>query len=73
MTKISSILEYFDMFGTKPGFYIEQKAKNYTVLGGILSALSIITSFIAFIYFSLDEFKRITPTTTIYLPLIQKI
>ena len=63
--KISSIFEYLDLFGTKTNFYIEKKAKNYTVLGGIFSILSLIFSFIAFIYFNLDDFKRIDPTTTV--------
>ena len=62
MVKISTILEYLDFFGTKPGFYIEKHAKNYTVLGGIFSILSFIFSLAAFVYFSLDEPKMILST-----------
>ena len=59
------ILEYIDLFGTKIGFYAEGKPKFYTPLGGILSILSIIISVISFILFSLDDFKRVSPTTTL--------
>ena len=65
MTIVASILEYLDIFGTKPGFYIERQSRNYTVLGGILSIISLIFSFTAFIYFSLDDFKRVSPIITI--------
>ena len=30
--KAKEILEYFDLFGTKPGFYAEGKSKFYTIL-----------------------------------------
>ena len=43
------ILKYFDLFGTKSSFYTEFKPKLYTKLGGILSALSIITCITVFI------------------------
>ena len=64
MTNINEFLQYMDMFGTKPGFYINQKAKYYTILGGIFSLLALCICFIVFIFFSMDELKRVAPITT---------
>ena len=64
MDKAKEVLEYLDIFGIKPGFYTEGKSKLYTVLGGILSMTSIIISVIVFIFFSLDDFKRVSPNIT---------
>ena len=62
--KLKEILEYLDMFGTKPGFYAERKSKFYTVSGGLLTIMSLCLSIIVFIIFSLDDFRHITPQTT---------
>ena len=64
MDKTKDYIEYLDIFGIKPGFYIEGKSKLYTFLGGIISIASIIISFIIFIIFSLDDFKRKSPNVT---------
>ena len=64
MDKTKDYIEYLDIFGIKPGFYTEGKSKLYTFLGGILSMSSIIISFIIFIFFSLDDFKRNSPNIT---------
>ena len=62
--RTKEILEYFDLFGTKIGFYAEGKPKLYTALGGILSIVSILISLISFFFYSLDDLKRVSPTTT---------
>ena len=62
--KIKEILECFDLFGTKIGFYAEGKSNFYTALGGILSIASIIMSIVSFLLFSLDDLKRVSPTTS---------
>ena len=64
MDKTKELIEYFDIFGIKPGFYVEGKFKLYTLLGGLLSITSIIISIIIFIFFSLDDFKRNSPNIT---------
>ena len=62
--KLKEILEYLDMFGTKPGFYAERKPKFYTASGGLLTMLSLFLSITVFIIFSMDDFHYITPITT---------
>ena len=56
--RAKKILEYLDIFGTKPGFYIERKSKFYSVLGGSLSICSIFIIIIVFILFSLKDLER---------------
>ena len=58
------ILECFDLFGTKIGFYVDGKPKFYTAFGGILSAVSILISVISLLLFRLDDLKRNSPTAT---------
>ena len=58
------ILEYLDMFGTKPGFYTEGKQKFFTYFGGILTIFSICSSLIIFIALNLDDLKHTSPTTS---------
>ena len=62
--KTKEVLEYFDLFGTKIGFYAEGKPKFYTAFGGILSIISILISFAFFITYSLKDLKRVSPITT---------
>ena len=64
MINLSEFLQYIDIFGTKPGFYINQKAKFYTILGGIFSLSAFCICLIVFIFFSMDDLKRVAPTTT---------
>ena len=59
--RAKKILEYLDIFGTKPGFYIERKSKFYSVLGGSLSICSIFIIIIVFILFSLKDLERKSP------------
>ena len=60
---LQEICKYFDSFGTKYNFFTDGKPKLYTTLGGILTIISILLSIIVFICFSLDDFRRKTPTT----------
>ena len=60
---MEEIIKYFDSFGTKYHFFTDGKPKLYTTFGGILTIISILLSLIVFICFSLDDFKRKTPTT----------
>ena len=62
--KLKEILEYLDMFGTKPGFYAERKAKFYTVSGGLFTVISLCLSVFVFIIFSLDDLRYLSPQTT---------
>ena len=63
MQKTKEFLEYLDMFGTRPGFYTSKKPKFYTLLGGILSIITIIISITVFIAYSLENSKTSRPTT----------
>ena len=65
MKSIQIFLEYLDVFGTKITFYSDKRPKLYTVNGGILSIISIVSCILCFIFFSLDDFYRKFPNTTI--------
>ena len=64
VNKTKEILECFDLFGTKIGFYTEGKPKFYTAFGGLLSIISILISIVSFFLFSLEDLKRVSPITT---------
>ena len=70
MSDSNEFFEYIDMFGTRPGFYINKKAKNYTVLGGILTLIALVLCLVIFILFSIYELKRMetSMTTTSLIP-----
>ena len=59
------ILKYMDLFGTKFTFYNDKKPCLYSVTGGILSVISILSCILSFIFFSLDDFNRKFPITSI--------
>ena len=61
---LSEIIKYCDLFGTKYNFYTDGKTKLYTILGGILSILSIIICLVIFIIINLDNIRRSTPFVT---------
>ena len=61
---IYEVITYCDIFGTKFNFYTDEKPKFYTILGGILSILLVFVCVIVFIFYSLDDLKRNTPTVT---------
>ena len=65
MVDIKQIITYLDIFGTKNSFYTNQKPELYTLMGGILTLLSFFLCFIVFIFQSLNDFKRISPITSI--------
>ena len=58
------LLEYADLFGTTCTFYIDKKRKYYTIYGGILSILSVVSYITVFILLSFNDFKRDIPTVT---------
>ena len=61
---ISEILRYLDCFGTTFSFYTEKNRKFYTILGGILTLLSLIFGLIAFIFINLDDIFHHNPNST---------
>ena len=63
--EIKQILKYFDIFGKKCSFYVEQTPKLYSVMGGILSITNICVCSMIFIYTSLNDFLRINPSISI--------
>ena len=65
------VIKYCDIFGTKFSFYTDEKPRFYTFLGGISSILVVIICIIVFIFYSLDDFQRNTPTVTNSLILSQ--
>ena len=60
----NEIIKYFDFFGTKYNFYTEGRPKFYTILGGILSIISIIICLVVFFFITSDDILRKTPTVT---------
>ena len=50
MKKLPIILRYIDVFGTRFTFFNNKKPRLYTVLGGILSIISIIVCLLSFIF-----------------------
>ena len=60
----NEIIQYFDFFGTKYNFYTEGKPKLYTMLGGILSIISIFICLLVFYFITSDDIHRKTPTVT---------
>ena len=61
---LNEIIKYCDFFGTKYHFYTDGKPKLYTMLGGILSVISIIICLLVFFCITSDDIFRKTPTVT---------
>ena len=61
---LKEIIKYCDFFGTKYNFYTDGKPKFYTILGGILSIISIIICLLVFFFITSDDIFRKTPTVT---------
>ena len=57
-------MQYFDFFGTTYNFYTDGKPKLYTILGGILSIISIILCLLVFFFITLDDIFRKAPSVT---------
>ena len=57
LKQAKEIVKYLDMFGTKPCFYYDKKPKFYTLLGGVLSILTIVISITIFVGYSLHMKK----------------
>ena len=60
----SDIIKYFDFFGTKFHFYTNNQPYYQNIFGGVMYSIYIILCIIIFIVFSLDDLKRLNPTTT---------
>ena len=65
MIKLNQICKYIDIFGTRCSFFVEKTQKLYSVTGGILTILTILSCLLFFMYTSLDDFRRITPTVSL--------
>ena len=58
-------LRYCDFFDIKFHFYIGGQPTNNTAFGGIMNILFVVSCFLTFLIFSLDDLKRLNPITTI--------
>ena len=65
MKKMVIVLRYIDVFGTRFTFFNHTKPRLYTVIGGILSIISIFVSLLSFFFFSLNDLNRSFPIVTI--------
>jgi len=69
MVKISTMIKYLDLFGTRCTFYSDKMPKFYTVTGGIFTILSFLVCILILAIFSLDDIKRKFPDiTTSFIP-----
>ena len=57
-------LRYCDFFDVKFHFYIGGQPTNNTTFGGIMNILFVMSCILTFIFFSLDDIKRLNPVTT---------
>ena len=65
MKKLPIVLKYIDVFGTRFTFFNNKNPRLYTVIGGILSIISIFISLLSLLSFSLHDLKRNFPIVTI--------
>ena len=69
MVKISTMIKYLDLFGTRCTFYSDKMPKFYSVTGGIFTFLSFLVCLLIFVILSLDDIKRKFPDiTTSFIP-----
>ena len=59
------ILKICDLYGTQFHWFFNKNPKYYTIYGGILSLLTILSWFIVFIIFGYEDFKRMNPISSI--------
>ena len=64
MENSAKLLKYIDIFGIPSSFYRDKKPKLYTIQGGIFSIITLISSFLVLLIFSLDDLRRKFPITT---------
>ena len=57
-------IKYLDFFNIKLSFYMNNQPNNQSVFGGIMTSLYIIICIIIFIFFSIDDLKRLNPIST---------
>ena len=60
-----TILKYLDIFGITCTFYSEKMPKLYTIAGGIYSIISLFSTTLILILFSLEDLKRKVPISSI--------
>ena len=65
MKKLPTVLKYIDVFGTRFTFFNNKTPRLYTVIGGILSIISIFVCLLSFISFSLNDLNRSFPIVSI--------
>ena len=58
------VIKYFDFFGIKFKFYINNQSSYQNVFGGIMFFIYMIICIIIFISFSYDDLNRLNPNTT---------
>ena len=63
---IVTILKYTDMFGTECTFYTDRQRKYYSVLGGILTLITIFFCILCFFSVNIDDLKRKNPIISSY-------
>ena len=69
MVKISTMIKYLDLFGTRCTFYSDKMPKFYSVIRGIFTILSFLVCLLIFAILSLDDIKRKFPDiTTSFIP-----
>ena len=61
---LNEAIKYCDFFGIKYNFFTEGKPKLYTLLGGILSIISIIICLLVFFSITSEDIRRNNPTIT---------
>ena len=59
------ILKICDLYGTQFHWFFNKRPKYYTIYGGILSLLTILSWIIVFIIFGYEDFKRMHPISSI--------
>ena len=57
-------IKFFDLFDIKFHFYINNQPNYQNFFGGIMSFIFYITCFLGFIIFSIDDLKKINPTSS---------
>ena len=59
------ILKICDLYGTQFHWFFNKNPKYYTIYGGILSILTILSWIIVFIIFGYEDFKKMNPISSI--------
>ena len=57
-------LKYFDFFNVKFHFYIGGQPSNNSRFGGVMNIIFFISCIITFLFFTLDDFKKLNPISS---------